>query len=78
VTPEEAEQLFKHDPYEQDFQEDDDDGHRFKLIGETDAGRILEMLVTPRGDALRVITAWDAPQNGKKAYLLNRLRDYGY
>lgn len=78
ITVEEAEQFFDHDPYEVDVQDDDDDGQRFKLIGETDASRILEMLVTTRGDLLRVISAWDAPRDAKKSYLQRRLRDYDY
>jgi uncharacterized DUF497 family protein len=78
VSPEEAEQFFEHDPYELDTETHEEDGLRTKLIGETDSGRILLLLVTSRGDSFRVITAWDAPQKAKKSYLLRRLHDYGY
>jgi len=74
VSTEEAEQAIVNDPLDLETQEDDSDGYRYRQIGETDVGRILVLLSTVRGNAIRVITAWDAPKAYKQFYLEQRAR----
>jgi uncharacterized protein len=69
VQPHEAEETFRNDPVDLEVQEDDDDGYRYKQIGETNAGRILVVMSTVRKGRVRIITAWDAPKAYKILYL---------
>lgn len=41
---------------------------RFKLIGITDAGRVLFVIFTTRKDKIRIISARSASQNERKSY----------
>ena len=65
VRREEAEQMLLNDPipiYEQDV-----DGElRFVYYGEADAGRLLAVIVTERGENLRVVTAYDLDAGQKR------------
>jgi len=72
VQPEEAEQAFTNDPVDLEVQEDDDDGYRYRQIGETTSGRILVLLSTVRGESVRIITAWNAPKAYKDFYLMQK------
>jgi uncharacterized protein len=74
VTPTEAEHALTHLPLDLEVQEDPDDFLRFMQIGETGAGRILVLLSTVRGDAIRIISAWDAPKAYKLFYLSEKAR----
>ncbi len=56
-------------PLDVDIQFDEDDLIRTQQIGETRDGRILVIVATWRGDAIRVISAWDAPRAFKSFYL---------
>ncbi len=59
VAPEEAEQVLQNDPF--DLQTEFRNGeYRTTHIGETDAARILIVLVTLRDDRIRVVTAYPA------------------
>jgi uncharacterized DUF497 family protein len=56
IRREEAEQAILNDPipiYEQDVEGEP----RFVYYGETNAGRLLAVILTERGDAIRVVTA---------------------
>lgn len=75
VTPEEAEQAMRNNPFDLEAQDDTDDLTRYKQVGETDAGRILVILSTVRGNAIRILTAWDAPRAYKDFYHRHRLED---
>ena len=74
VLPEEAEQTFINDPVDLEVQEDDDDGYRYRQIGETTSGRILVFLSTVRGESVRIITGWDAPKAYKDFYLMQKAK----
>src|SRR5712692_5564197 len=58
IDREETEQALLNDPipvYEQDIEGE----RRFVYYGETQAGRSLAVIVTERGDKIRVVTAYD-------------------
>ena len=57
VSPDEAEQAIQNGPFEIDFQRYEEED-RTSEVGETDAGRILVVVSTMRGSALRVVTAY--------------------
>jgi uncharacterized DUF497 family protein len=68
---EEAEQTLLNDPiaiYEQDVEGEP----RFVYYGETDAGRLLAVIVTERGDNIRVVTAYDLDAGQRREYLKRR------
>ncbi len=73
ITRDEAEQVFFNDPipiYEQDVEGE----ARFVYYGETDASRLLAVVVTERGDRLRVVTAYDLDAGQKRDYLGRKLK----
>jgi hypothetical protein len=41
---------------------------RFTLVGRTDAGRLLAVVFTRRGEDIRVITARDASERERRGY----------
>lgn len=68
IKREEAEQALVNDPipvYEQDV----DGESRFVYYGETDSGRVLAVIVTERGDRIRVVTAYDLDAGQRRDYL---------
>ena len=68
VGPVEAEQaILDTDALMLEIQEEDEE--RVKAVGVTGAGRILVVVFTLRGDAIRPITAYDAPGRMQKLYL---------
>lgn len=64
VMSEEAEQVIRNDPFEveDDFRSNE---RRYQFLGETDAERILIVVATVEGEAVRVITAWPAKRRLK-------------
>ena len=72
VTPEEVEQVLLNDPVDLEFQLEEGDEERWPYIGETNAGRILRVVVTLRGDRLRVVTAFEPSKQNKLGYLAIR------
>ena len=72
VTPEEAEQAIL-DPYAVLLEiQTDSAEERTKALGETAAGRILTVVFTFRGDAIRPITAYTATRRLQDLYLKRR------
>ena len=72
VVPEEAEQALLNDPvliYEQDVEGEP----RFVYYGETNAGRLLGVIVTDRADKIRVVTAYDLNRRQRRTYFDKRL-----
>lgn len=72
ITREEAEQALLNEPipvYEQDVQGE----IRFVYYGETDAGRLLAVVVTERGEDLRVVTAYDLDTGQRRDYFERRM-----
>ncbi|MBF8305833.1 MAG: hypothetical protein HW398_1021 [Acidobacteria bacterium] len=71
IEREEAEQALSNDPipvHEQDVEGE----QRFVYYGETDAGRLLALIVTERGDNIRVVTAYDLDAGQRRDYLARR------
>ncbi len=75
VSTSEAEQALSNDPVDVCVQSDEIDGERFQHLGETNAGRILLIVSTWRGEYTRVITGWDAPKAFKEFYLAQKARE---
>ena len=71
IKREEAEQALFNDPipvYEQDVEGE----RRFVYYGETNAGRLLAVIVTERGDNIRVVTTYDLDAGQRRDYLERR------
>jgi uncharacterized DUF497 family protein len=67
IGREEAEQALLNDPipvYEQDVEGE----LRFVYYGETNAGRLLALIVTERSDSARVVTAYDLDAGQRHDY----------
>jgi uncharacterized DUF497 family protein len=72
VKPEEAEQVLLNDPIALDIQFDEGEEERWPYIGETATGRILRVVITLRGEQIRVVTAFEPSKWNKQAYLATR------
>ncbi len=73
ISREEAEQALINDAipiYEQDVEGE----LRFVYYGETDTQRLLAMVVTERGNKIRVVTAYDLDAGQKRDYLTRRVQ----
>jgi uncharacterized DUF497 family protein len=73
IKREEAEQALLNDPipvYEQEVGGE----RRFVYYGGTNAGRLLAIIVTERGDSIRVVTAYDLDAGQKRDYLQRRMQ----
>lgn len=71
IKREEAEQALLNDPipiYEQEVEGE----LRFVYYGETNAGRLLAVVLTERGDDVRVITAYSLDAGQRRDYLARR------
>jgi len=71
IKREETEQALLNDPipiYEQDVEGE----RRFVYYGETNAGRLLALIVTERGERIRVVTAYDLDAGQRRDYLNRR------
>ena len=71
IKREEAEQALFNDPipvYEQDVEGE----RRFVYYGETNAGRLLAVIVTERGENIRVVTAYDLDAGQRSDYFERR------
>ena len=56
------------------YEQDSEDEPRYVYYGETNAGRLLAIVLTERGDRIRVITAYDLDAGQKRQYLERRLQ----
>ena len=71
IKREETEEVLLNDPipiYEQDVEGE----LRFVYYGETNAGRLLAVIVTERGERIRVVTAYDLDAGQRRDYLNRR------
>ncbi len=67
ITPEEAEQIVKNDPF--DITVNLRNGEeRTVQLGETDAGRVLLVITTWRNEKVRVVTAYPAGKKLRELY----------
>lgn len=74
ISPEEAEQVLENDPI--DFPGYIRNGEeRINHLGETDAGRILTVVITRRGKSIRVVTAHPADRDMRAFYAQIREAD---
>jgi uncharacterized protein len=76
VSPDEAQQVINNDPFDIEFQYRNNE-ERTVPLGETIAGRIIVVVSTWRGDLVRVITAFPAPQALRTLYLAQRGESHG-
>jgi uncharacterized DUF497 family protein len=73
IKPQEVEQALSSAPiliYEQDVEGE----ARYVYYGETDAGRLLAVVLVERGEKIRVVTAYKLDAGQKRDYLARRLR----
>ena len=73
IKREETEEALLNDPipiYEQDVEGE----RRFVYYGETNAGRFLAVIVTERGDRIRVETAYDLDAGQRRDYIERRMQ----
>jgi uncharacterized protein len=68
VAPEEAEQVILGGPLDVGFDVVNGE-ERWSYIGETSSGLILRVVITMRGDQIRVLTAFEASRYLKNLYL---------
>ncbi len=67
VTPGEFEELMTREPVYVEYQARDDE-ERYKVLGETEAGRVLIGIWTPREGKVRAVTAYAASGAYRKLY----------
>ena len=67
VSPDEAEEVLLSDPVEIDYQVADEE-ERFVAVGLTRTGRFLTLVWTWRGEAIRIVTAFDSPAADRSVY----------
>jgi uncharacterized DUF497 family protein len=72
VTPEEAEQVYLNDPIEEGWSEEDGEV-RLSYIGETNEGRILDLVITMREELVRVVTCFDVPRSVRLSYIRSKV-----
>jgi len=78
VAPWEAEEVLFGYALDMELQTAGEDGEeRLLQLGQTAAGRILQIVTTWRDGKVRVISAWDAPQQLKLYDLAEMRRQYG-
>jgi uncharacterized DUF497 family protein len=56
------------------YEQTADDEPRYVYYGETERNRLLAIVLTERGDKIRVITAYDLDAGQKRDYLERRVR----
>jgi uncharacterized DUF497 family protein len=71
VVPEEAEEVILGDPLDIGLEVVDGE-ERSSHVGETNEGRILGVVITFRGERMRVVTAFDPDKQWKIFYLEQR------
>jgi uncharacterized DUF497 family protein len=71
VTPVEVEQVFANDPAYVGYDEDGSEP-RWTVMGHTNDLRVLVVVWTLRGDAIRSVTAWEASRRVRERYFRAR------
>jgi uncharacterized DUF497 family protein len=71
VTQQEVEQVLRNSPFDVEYQ-DVEGEPRWVSLGHTEALRVLVVVWTLRGDAVRIATAYPAGPNVRSAYLDRR------
>lgn len=68
-TPEEAEEVILGDPLEMGFDKSTLGEDRWSYIGETARGRVFQVVITLRGEKIRVVTAFEPTKRDKLSYV---------
>lgn len=68
VAPEEAEEVLLGDTLELDFEPNEFGENRWSYIGETSRRRVLQVVITIRGERLRVVTAFKPTLRDERLY----------
>ena len=71
ISPEEAEQVVRNTPLDLERQLRGGE-ERILHLGETDAGRVLFVILTERNHALRIVTAHPAKKRARMFYALQK------
>ena len=74
VTPEEAEEVVLGDPSDIGFEVSASGEDRWSYVGETSHGEVLQVVITPRGNRIRVVTAFEPTRRDKLYYLGHKAR----
>ncbi|KAA6461198.1 BrnT family toxin [Acidobacteria bacterium AB60] len=69
VSPEEAEEVVLGDPMELQFAKSAQGEDRWEYLGETVPGRFLLVVISMRGEKVRVVTAYEPIRRLKLIYL---------
>jgi hypothetical protein len=72
VAPEEAEEAVLLDPLEMGFEKSAAGEDRWTYVGETIEGRFLQVVITVRGERIRVVTAFEPIRRFKLLYLQSK------
>ena len=68
VEPEGAEEVILADPLEMGYDKSDLGEDRWSYLGETLQRRILQVVITPRGERTRIVTAFEPIRRFKLLY----------
>jgi len=68
VSSSEAEQVILNDPLEFEFDAESGGEDRWTYLGETDRGRLLMVVITMRGQKIRVVTSFEPERRDKLTY----------
>lgn len=68
VEPEEAEEVILGNPVEMGYDKSVLGEDRWSYVGETSGRRILQVVITPRGDKIRIVTAFEPIRRYKLLY----------
>ncbi len=74
VMPEEAEEVILGETLESDFENSDGGEDRWSYVGETSRGRVLQVVITIRGERIRVVTAFRPTTRDEISYLEYRIK----
>jgi len=74
VAPEEAEEVILADPMEMGYDKSDLGEDRWSYLGETLQRRILQVVITPRCEKIRVVTAFEPIRRFKLLYWKSRAK----
>jgi uncharacterized DUF497 family protein len=72
VAPEEAEEAILGDPLEAGFEKSADGEDRWTYVGETVEDRFLQVVITMRGERIRVVTAFEPIRRFKLLYMQSK------
>jgi hypothetical protein len=69
VNPEEAEEVVLGHPLEIGFEKSAYGENRWSYVGETSLGWVLQVIITMRGEKIRIVTAFEPTKRDELTYL---------